>query len=264
VRNKAVILTVLFLTMSIGGAIMAQEEDSARAEMAVKVREMVEQHGADSAITFIEDSEDFKQVVGTYNNLMMDLYWKEKSLNAAVPVIDAGIKYCLAKSEELAAEDSVMSTKLKTMAKVFSFNLASFTWPGWAQEGITITEDDLDAGLEAAKLNLQLVEELGADPAQMSNSHWSIGAHYLARNTPEDYQNAISAFEFAQFEAHRVGNKDSELMSTGYIAMARILSGSDAREDFDKAVKALNDLGTEDAKYYAQQLTDVLKIFSEE
>lgn len=254
-------MSALFASILIGGVIMAQDEDPARAEIAAKVREMVERQGADSAIAFIEGAEDYKQVVNNYNNLMMDLYWKERALNAAVPVIDAGIKYCLAKSDELAAEDSAMATKLKTFAKIFSFNLASFTWPGWAEEGITITDEDLDAGLEAAKLNLKLVEELGGDPGQLSNSHWSIGAHYLAR---EDYQNAVSSFENAQFEAHRVGIKDSELMNAGYLAMARILSGEDVRGDFDRAVKALNNLGTDDAKFYAQQLEDVLKIFSSE
>lgn len=36
----------------------------------------------------------------------------------------------------------------------------------------------------------------------------------------------------------------------------------DAQTDFDAAVKALKELGTDDANFYAQQLEDVLKVFT--
>jgi tetratricopeptide (TPR) repeat protein len=235
------------------------DQAKARAEMLAKVKKIVEEKGSDAAIEFIQEQGDFRTIVNSYNNLIGDLYWKEKALDAVVPIANAGIKYCLDKSQEFAKTDPETSTKLKILAKVFSANLASFTWPGWDEEGITVTDADLKAGLEAAKLNLRLVEELGSDPAQLSNSHWSIGAHHLAA---KDYQKAIDAFNQAASKARAAEKKDGELMNSGYAAMARMLKGEDAQTDFDAAVEALKELGTDDANFYAQQLEDVLKVFS--
>jgi hypothetical protein len=237
-------------------------QETARIQMLARVKNILEEKDSDAAIEFIERQDDFKAVVNSYNTLIFDLYNKEKNLGWMVPIANAGISYCLGKSRELADKDAEMATKLKSIAKVISFNLASFTWPGWDEEGITVTEADLAAGLAAAKLNLKLVEELGKDPAQLSNSYWTVGSHYLARNTPKDYDKAIEAFNQAAEQARVAKSTDGELMNTGYVAMARILKGDQAQADFDASIKALKEMGTDDAKFFAKQLEDVLKVFS--
>lgn len=254
-----VVLTVL---IPIGGVIMAQQqEDSARIEMAAKVRELVEQQGPDSAIAYIEDAEDFKEVVTRYYNLTFDLYWREKSLDATVPVAQSGIAYCQTKAEEF-AEDTTLSKKLKGMIKVISFNLASFTWPGWQEEGITITDVHQAAGLEAALLNVEVSKELNEGPKPVSTAYWSVGAHHLAAGS---YEEAISAFKSAAEYSELAEDNEGKLMNEGYAALVGLLKGEDEAEDeFDDKVARLQKLDTEDSKFYAQQLKDMREFFRED
>jgi len=82
----------------------------------------------------------------------------------------------------------------------------------------------------------------------------------------KEYAKAITAFESAVSYAQKVGSKDAELMNKGYIAMSKILAGADkekAQADFDNTVKALQDIGTDDSKFFAGQLVSVLKFFSQ-
>jgi hypothetical protein len=231
----------------------------AMAKIMAEAKQVLADKGPDATIEFIQGQDELGKIVNSYNNLIFELYNKEKNLEWLVPIANAGIKYCLDKARELADENAELANRLKMFAKVFSANLASFTWPGWGEEGITVTDADLTAGLQAAKLNLRLVEELGSDPAQLSNSYWSLGAHHLAA---KGYDKAIESFKLAAEQARVAEKKDSELMSSGYTAMAKILEGDDAQTDFDEAVGALKELGTDDANFYAQQLQDVLKVFS--
>lgn len=243
---------------------MAQQKiDPERLETAAAVKKMVEENDSYGAIEMIQGKGDYKEIAQRYEYLVRDLYWQEKSVEAIVPVARAGIQYCLTKASELAEKDSAAAHKMVDYAKIISYNLSSFTWPGWDEKDIVITDDALVAGLEAAMLNVRLVERLGGKPGQMSNSYWAIGAQYLAM---KDYAKAKSAFESAAKYAHKAGSKDAALMNNGYIAMVGILEGSEkerAQVDFDKTVKALKDLGTEDSKFFADQLVSVLKFFSQ-
>ncbi|KPK72852.1 hypothetical protein AMJ87_03590 [candidate division WOR_3 bacterium SM23_60] len=243
-------------------AMSQQKIDPERLEMAASVKKMVEENDSYGAIEMIQGKGDFQEVAQRYEFLVRDLYWQEKALHALMPIARAGIQYCLTKANELTEKDSAAAHKLVDYAKIMSYNLSSFTWPGWDDKDIIITDEALVAGLEAAMLNVRLVERLGANPGQLSNSYWAIGAQYLAM---KEYAKATTAFESAVNYAQKAGSKDAELMNKGYIAMSRILEGSDkkkAQADFDKTVKALQDIGTDDSKFFAGQLVSVLKFFS--
>lgn len=243
-------------------ALAQQEPDPERLETAAAVKKMVEENDSYGAVEMVQSKGDYKEIAQRYEYLVRDLYWQEKALHAVVPIARAGIQYCLTKSRELGEKDAESAKRILDLAKIMSFNLSSFTWPGWDEKDIVITDEALAAGLEAAVLNVRLVERLGADPAQMSNSYWAIGAQYLAM---EDYAKAKSAFESAAEYAHKAGSKDAAMMNSGYIAMAGILEGAEKEKmqaGFDKAVKALKDLGTDDSKFLADQLVSVLEFFS--
>ncbi len=257
---SVIILTILFIPIF---ALAQQKIDPERLETAVTVRKMIDENDSYGAIEMIQGKGDFEEIAQRYEFLVRDLYWQEKALHAVVPIARAGIQYCLIKARELEEKDAESAKKMLNLAKVISFNLSSFTWPGWDEKDIMITGDALVAGLAAAKLNLRLVEELGGDPAQLSNSHWAIGAQYLAM---KEYVKAKAAFESAAKYAHKAGSKDAALMNNGYIAMTGILQGADkekAQVQFDKTVKALEDIGTDDSKFFANQLVSVLKFFSQ-
>jgi tetratricopeptide (TPR) repeat protein len=244
-------------------AMSQQKIDPERIEMAAAVRKLVDENDSYGAIEMIQEKGDFEEIAQRYEFLVRDLYWQEKAVNVMVPMARAGIQYCLTKANELSEKDSAAAHKLVDYAKIISYNLSSFTWPGWEEEDIVITDEALIAGLEAAKLNVRLVEKLGANPGQLSNSYWAIGAQYLAM---KNYVQAIDAFESAVAHAQEAGAKPAVLMNNGYIAMTKILEGSDkekAQADFDKAVKALKDIGTDDSKFFAGQLVSVLKFFSQ-
>ncbi len=241
---------------------MNKKIDPARLEMATNVRKLLEEKDSYAAIEFIQETGDFNTIARRYLNLVSDLYWQEKTLHAVIPVAKAGIQYCLTKARELGDADAENAAKLRDFAKIISFNLASFTWPGWNEKDIVITEDALFAGLEAAKLNVRLVERLGRDPGQLSNAYWVVGAQYLAL---KEYGSAIGAFESAAAQAREAGNKGSELLNNGYIAITKIIEGSErekAQNDLTEITKALKDLKTNDANFFANQLQDVLQVFT--
>jgi tetratricopeptide (TPR) repeat protein len=244
-------------------ALAQQEPDPERLETAAAVKKMVKENDSYGAIEMIQGKGDYKEIAQRYEYLVRDLFWQEKSVEAIVPVARAGIQYCLTKASELAEKDSAASQKMVDYAKIISYNLSSFTWPGWDEKDVVITDEALVAGLEAAMLNLRLVERLGGKPGQMSNSYWAIGAQYLAM---KEYARAKEAFESAASYAQKAGGKDAELMNKGYIAMTDILVGAEkekAQAEFDKTVKALQDIGTDDSKFFADQLVSVLKFFSQ-
>ena len=244
-------------------ALTQQEPDPERLETAAAVKKMIEENDSYGAVEMIQSKGDYKEIAQRYEYLVRDLYWQEKAVDAIVPVARAGIQYCLTKASELAEKDSAGAHKMVDYAKIISYNLSSFTWPGWDEKDIVITDEALVAGLEAALLNVQLVERLGGKPGQMSNSYWAIGAQYLAM---KEYAKAKKAFESAATYAQKAGGKGAELMNNGYVAMTSILEGTEkekAQADFDKTVKALQDIGSDDAKFFASQLESVLKFFSQ-
>jgi tetratricopeptide (TPR) repeat protein len=244
-------------------AFAQQEPDPERLETAAAVKKMVEENDSYGAIEMIQGKGDCKEIAQRYEYLVRDLYWQEKAVDALVPIARAGIQYCLTKASELAEVDSASAHRMVDYAKIISFNLSSFTWPGWDEKDIVITDEALLAGLEGAMLNVRLVERLGGNPAQMSNSYWAVGAQYLAM---KEYAKAKAAFESAVRHAQKTGGKDAELMNRGYIAMADILAGAEkenAQAEFDKTVKTLQDIGTDDSKFFANQLVSVLKFFSQ-
>ncbi len=58
---------------------------------------------------------------------------------------------------------------------------------------------------------------------------------------------------------------DGAAMCEGYIGLTLLLAGKKGkgRKQFTKSIEDLKKLGTDDAKFYAKQLTDVRKYFTE-
>ncbi len=250
-----VVLAILFSVLMASGE---KQEDTERIKVFEKVKEILRKHDIYKAIEFVNSQGEPQVVAKRYLDLAMDFYWKEKNVPAVVNFAQAGIHYCLLKAQDYSKDDAL---KLKGIAMALSYNLASFTWPGWDEKGIVISKADLNTGLDAAKLNLRLALELEKGPAAISVSHWAIGAQYLALG---DYDKAIESFTAAVEKAREVQDKASELMNAGYIGIAKILAGKekDGQKEFDDAQEGLKQQKTEDADFYSKQLHTVLKVFS--
>src|SRR5688500_10487115 len=106
----------------------------------------------------------------------MDIYWKQKDLAVTVALLLEGI----AKGQAAAAVNPADATQILGTVKAMAFNLASFTWPGWDEAGITITPQQMALGRDAADLNYQLALELNRPPDKVAAAHWLVGAHALA------------------------------------------------------------------------------------
>jgi hypothetical protein len=150
---------------------------------------------------------------------------------------------------------------LRGSAKHLAYNLASFTWPGWNQEGITITVSDLVVGLEAARLNFRLAEELARPDKAKANALWMLGAQQLAA---EDFQTAAQTFLRGKSHAHQANETSIERMLHGYAMLARLLAeptNGVAHTNFQDALTSLKADGSSDAVEYANQLTVALAVF---
>ena len=253
----AVLIAVFF-----GGVRGDQEDDPERAQILAEVKSILEESDEFRAIEFVNGQGDPEMVANRYFDLVIDFYWQEGSLPEVVTFARAGIQYALSKAQELPPEEAEGASKLRSIAKAMAYNLASFTWPGWDQEGIVVSERDLATGLDAAKLNLRLAHELSKPTSAVSAAHWVLGAQYLAA---AHYSEAVEAFTMAREKAHQADDEASEWMNHGYIGMARIIEGSAKKEGekaLSEAIDGLEKVNTEDARFYTAQLKSVLEFFS--
>jgi hypothetical protein len=193
------------------------------------------------------------EIAKRYSEVSRDLYWKKKDVAAAIAIGRYGIHHCLTLAK---ACDEVAAEQLRGVAKGMAFNLASFAWRGWDEKGIAITAGDVEAGRDAAKLNLRLAVELWRGAKPMMNAHWMIGAYHLADG---EMAKAVVAFEIARGFAEQVGETTKMAMCRGYLALART-----DEEDFAESVAALRRIGDKDSLFYAEQLETAKRVFGDD
>lgn len=240
-----------------------EKDDPERVEILEEVKSLLRESDTFKAIEFVNSRGEPEVVADRYFDLVIDFYWKERGLSEVIVFAKAGIQYSLTKAQEFEEEDSEKAVKLRSIGKAMAYNLASFTWPGWNEEGIILSEGDLATGLDAAKLNLRLAYELSKPASAVSAAHWVLGAQHLAGAS---YDEAIEAFALAREKAREANDEASEWMNLGYIGIVRITDGSEKTEgekEFHEAVEGLQKVDTEDAKFYTEQLRTALKVFSE-
>ncbi len=242
-----------------GGAAGQQTEVAERAIVFGEVKALLEEADTFKAIEYINEQGDPETVAERYSDLAMDFYWRDKALEHVVTFSRAGIQYCLTKAQELAEEQVETATKLRVYARIISYNLASFAWPGWDEEGIVVTEGDMWAGLDAAKLNMRLTTELGEGPEKLSNAHWVLGAQLLAAG---DYDGAVKAFQDCEAKGVEAADRASELLGSGYKGLAMMAGGeAEGRGLLDGALEGFRELNTEDSQFFIDQLNTAMRVF---
>jgi hypothetical protein len=251
--RRMVIITVI-LGMSV--IALGQTRPATRSSLLGQARSILARDGVDALAKFL-DAGDPLQAMDVYERLQQDLYTEAKDVSRMVAVSRAGIAHGLSRSEN--ASDRNTATSLRKSAKAIAYNLASYTWPGWNEPGIVISAEDRAHGMEAARLNLRLAEELTDQPRPKAAAHWAVGAHELAAG---QYTQAQASFDRAKHEAGMAHETAMELMLEGYELMAQVLAKPDdagARRKFDDVVDELKDEGSEQARGYAQQLETAAK-----
>ncbi len=260
VENCAVIFQNLIFVFFLFVSAAAGDIDDSVGEKTLKdVTSLLENSDSFQAISYINNIGDADTVAEIYSNLVLDFYWKEKNLPYVITLARAGIQYCLAKADEFKLADPTRADEMKKKARIISYNLASFTWPGWGEKGIAIGHSDILIGLDAARLNLRLVRELNEDDKKLSVAYWAIGAQLLA---VQKYDEAIEAFDSSKEHDRLAGDRMGELLAEGYIGITKIASGDETgREILGQATKELEEFDNEDSKFYIEQFNTALNVF---
>lgn len=136
------------------------------------------------------------------------------------------------------------------------YNLAADAWSGWEGEPI-VEEADRAVGLEAAKLNIQLAQELDFEPSRRKNGYWILGAHLLENGDSHD---AEAAFKTSHDLTCQTDDKAAQLMTQGWILACQLYRGEAVDEALDKVKEDLGTLG-DDGVFYAGQYSAALDKF---
>lgn len=213
-----------------------------------------------AAIEHISGHADPKIATQVFGDLANYFYWKEKDLAASVAMGRAGVQFGLAAGERLKKEDPAESQEIRSVAKALSYDIASFTWPGWGEKEIEIGRGELAAGLDAAKTNLRLALELKKGETPMGRAHWMLGAQLIAH---KKYDEARKQFESAVEHFARAKNEGERLLSQGFLALVGILESPD-NEAERKALAQTNDALSklEDGPFFKEQLSTAMTVFT--
>ena len=133
------------------------------------------------------------------------LYWKKKDLASYVVVTTHLLDTALANSNG----NSETAAFFATRSLGLSYDIASFTWPGWNEPGVVVTPTLQAAGLEAARLTFELAQEAQAPEAVRKAAHFILGAQLLAVGGP------------GRSDTHLVGVARADQPSVGSIGEGR-------------------------------------------
>ena len=213
-----------------------------------------------AASEFVLGLRDETDAVKVFEDLLLDCYWKAKSVEQVIHFANAGIHYCLAQAcERDEGDDS--ARELRFAAKRMATNAASFTWIGWEEPGVEISPGQMRHGIAFARYAVRQLHDLDPTDAQLAFTYWHLGAHLISDGS---YAEALSIFEAARdYSASDARNPDNRTMHEGYIGLTKILAGDTktGESEFDASIAALESRDNEDASFYAKQLVEVRAFF---
>ena len=197
----------------------------------------------------------FREVAGA-------VYWKGKAVREFVTLSQEIIRrldLALAGAPDVDSRAALVKPLGGTL-----YNLAAFTWDGWAEPEIFVGPEELAAGRAAARRCLEVrvapenaVAGFGYTPAM---AHWVVGAHELsARNFGE----AIEQFRRGAAEDRSAG--DDDILARGYLALTRLVETPgrfDSQAAFASVIQELGSReGDRDAAFYRDQLLTARRVY---
>ena len=225
-----------------------------------KAIKILTEQGAQAVIEFLKEQDDVLLAADTFNATMRHAYWEMHDLDSTVTLAKEGIAYASNKAKEV--EDKGQAAELNNMVKAMTYNLASFTWPGWDEDWIEdVSPAYLKLGLDAAHTNLHLAIELDRGDLALSRAHWMLAAQQIAsKKYQEAKENFSKSIEYAEkAEAH-----SDVLLSHGFLHVVSLLedpNDEDARSSLEAIRSELVNL--EHGEMLAQQMDDTLRVFGQ-
>lgn len=202
-----------------------------------------------------------EDVARRYFDVAHMLYRSGRDLQSFVRIARMGIEYDLAEADSAErGGDHPRADLFRLFAKQLAYDLASFTWTGWDEPGIRIGTADLEAGADAARLNLRLAEELERGPEPMANAYFILGAHALARS---DYDEAGRYFETFGAIARSAELEAMAIAADGYGVITREAAGSGNPGTYvlEPVRQRLRDLPASDPEFWIDQLDTAWTVF---
>jgi len=217
---------------------------------------------ADDTFSIIESvirQGDALAAVTRLDEMMRDLYWKQKNLFSAVAIGRAAAQHALISAVQIESTQPEVAIQLRKKGFAICYNLASFTWSGWGEEGISITPSDEMIGLDAARANLRLSGELKLGDLQFCRAHWIVGAHQLAAR---DFAAATESFTNSERHARAADQRGEEWLAIAFARLAHYLAeNSDAlHQQLTDAIAELAQV--KDGEFFASQVTKAMEIFT--
>ena len=230
----------------------------------VKEQAFVVMSQADSqkAIDLVISRNTVDDAMKIFMLMARDLYWQHKNLSAALVIGRAGIQLSLIEAQRVRSTDSAQAYRLSSQAQMLAYDLSSYCWPGWREEGISIPEFMLLQGQDLAKTNLRLAQELRKGDLPMSHAWWLVGAHHLAIG---QYERARKAFVEASKFAIAAQTRETELLLKGYLYLAELMLKPNNQQlllEFEFVLKSLNE--SQEGTFFRNQLETAKSVFSEQ
>lgn len=206
-------------------------------------------------VEFLTNGVDSTVALDTFRSLANESYWERKDLGKAMEIARAGMTVGL-----VIAAGTGAGYEHRSAVKAMAFNMASFAWPGWDEDGITIENHHLLAALDAARTNVRLAVELDKGSVAISRGHWMVGAILLALHR---YQEAIAEFLASRLSADE-GRADVEsAMAEGYAALVRVVERPGDQATEDELVEILDRLRLlPEGDQYAHQIEVARRVFA--
>ena len=227
--------------------------------MEVQIIELFETQGPGAVVSFLKQNQtDLSpaEQVKAFNDAVRHAYWEKKDLPAAVEIGQAGITF----AEELVAQHPDQAEEIYARQKTIYYNLASFTWPGWEENGITVTEAQMQIGLEAAQDNLRVAQKLKKAPLSCSRAYWMLAAQELAAR---QYDNARQNFARAEALARKDERAEGEaLLAAGFVLVVGLLQAPGNQtlkarlEEIKQTLRPMDH-----GKIFIAQIVDALRVF---
>lgn len=229
-------------------------------QLAEKTLELYKTRDSFAAIIALCELDDPELTLNTLADVMRHQYWKEKDLVGALAFARAGTQFGLQTALEYDSSDPELAYELRSAAKGFAYNFASFAWKGWNEPGIEITSADHAAGFDAARVNLRLALELERGDLPASRAYWMVGAYHLASG---EIDQAVANFEQGILFARQADAIVDELLNHGYILVSKMLNTPEddsPKEDYKKLKAAFREI--EHGEDFIQQLDAAYAVFS--
>jgi hypothetical protein len=203
--------------------------------------------------------QDPKLTLNILADIMRHQYWKEKDLVGTLAFARAGIQFGLQTALDYDISEPELAYELRSAAKGFAYNFASFAWRGWDEPGVVITGADQAAGFDAARVNLRLALELERGDLPTSRAYWMVAAYHLAEG---DHVQAVANFEQGVLFARQAGAGVDELLNHGYILVTKMLATPEdgsLQKDYEKLQTAFREV--EHGEDFIQQMDTARKVF---